>query len=77
MVTQAQKEANTKWRKKVYDQIPINTPKGKREIIKEYALKRGITLNAYLNLAIDNQLKKDGFDPSESEAEPLQEPEKE
>ena len=61
MLTEAQKRANMKYRKKVYEQIQINVKSGKKDIIKEYAIKAGFSINNYINIAIDRQLEKDGY----------------
>ena len=66
-ITKAQQDATTRYKNKVYDQIQFYVDKGKRNIIKDYATRNGLSQNQYINLAIDNQLKKDGFDPSERE----------
>ena len=63
MITNAQKNAVAKYKKKVYEQIQLNLRKGKKDIIKEYALKAGFSINNYINIAIDRQLEKDGYKP--------------
>lgn len=67
MLTEAQKRANTKYRKKVYEQIQVNVKSGKKDIIKEYATKAGFSINNYINTAIDRQLEKDGYTKTENE----------
>ena len=42
-----------------YDHIHLQTPKGKKEIIKSHAEKQGKSLNAFVNEAIDNQIERD------------------
>ena len=34
-------------------------PKGRKEIIKDHALQRGESMNAFIIRAIDNQLERD------------------
>ena len=69
MLTEAQKRANIKYRKKAYEQIQVNVKNGKRDIIKEYANKNGLSINNYINIAIDERLKKDGYTQAETETE--------
>ena len=73
MQSEAQRKATEKYNKKKYDFISFRAEKGKKEIIDLYANKNNISISGYINLAIDNQLKKDGFEPSESESEPEKE----
>ena len=67
MLTDAQKRANYKYRKKVYAQIAINIPIWKKDIIKEYATRNNKSINTYINIAIDRQLEIDGFKPQQAE----------
>lgn len=67
MLTDAQKRANYKYRKKTYSQIALNIPIWKKDIIKEYAEKNNTSINNYINIAIDRQLEKDGFDLQQAE----------
>lgn len=61
MVTEAQQRANIKYRKKAYDRLEVTIPKGKKEIIKDFAESNGESLNAFINRLIDEALanKKD------------------
>lgn len=69
MQTESQKRAKEKYNKKVYDFIAFRAPKGKKDIIDLYSSKTGLSINQYINLAIDSQLKKDGFNPPGEEKE--------
>lgn len=42
-----------------YDQVRYLVPKGKKEIIKAAAARRGVSVNAYINAAVDAALAKD------------------
>ena len=49
-----------KWQKKTLERIAFVVPKGERDIIKEYAKKRGYTsTNSYLYDLIQQDMKKD------------------
>ncbi len=51
--TQAQNKATKKYLKAHYDSISIRVPKGKREEYKAAAIKRGMSLNAFIINAIE------------------------
>ncbi|MBQ7871179.1 MAG: antitoxin [Oscillospiraceae bacterium] len=54
----AQKEATARYNKKAYDRISVVVPKGKRAVIAEFAAQQGKSLNAFINEAIDFQMKQ-------------------
>ena len=56
MLTEAQKRANQKYNAKAYDQIKIVVKKGRREEIKQFAEKCGMSLNAYVNYLIEKDM---------------------
>ena len=56
MLTEAQKRANQKYNAKAYDQIKIVVKKGRRDEIKQYAEKCGMSLNAYVNYLIEKDM---------------------
>lgn len=62
-ISKAQQKAVNKYIKTHYDKYQFTMPKGKKEIINQYAQKRGLSINQYVNFAIDNQLKIDGYSP--------------
>lgn len=41
-----------------YDRIEIVVPKGRKEIIKAHAKANGQSVNEFINLAIDDKLKR-------------------
>lgn len=55
----AQKEATARYNKKAYDRIDVIVPKGKRQIIKDFAAGQGKSLNRFICDAIDIQMNKD------------------
>lgn len=50
---------NNRWTNAHYDRINIAVPKGQKEIIKAHTEKRGESVNAFINRAIDNQMDQD------------------
>lgn len=58
-VSKAQQKAVHKYVKENYDRQEIVMPKGKKEKIKAHAEKRGESVNAFINRAIDEQMKRD------------------
>lgn len=55
--SEAQKEATARYNKKAYDRIDVVVPKGKRETIKRFATARGISVNKFINDAIDRAMQ--------------------
>lgn len=58
MVSKAQQKATHKYIKNNYDRAEIQMPKGKKELVKAYAEKQGLSLNAYINKLIDEDMKQ-------------------
>lgn len=62
-LSEAKKRANKKWndenQKKLYDRVQLVTPKGKKDIIKAHAEKRGESLNAFVNRAVDETMQRE------------------
>jgi len=54
--TDAQKEATARYNKKNYDRINVVVPKGKRQIIKDFAANQGKSLNRFICEAIEAQM---------------------
>lgn len=54
--SEAQKEATARYNKKAYDRIDIIVPKGKRELIKQFARRQGKSTNKFINDAIDKAM---------------------
>lgn len=57
--TDAQKEATARYNKKNYDRINVIVPKGKRQIIKDFAASQGKSLNRFICDAIESQMDKE------------------
>ena len=41
-----------------YDRMAIFVAKGKREILKEYAKNEGVSVNTFVNTAIDEKIER-------------------
>lgn len=52
----AQQEATARYNKKAYDRIDLIVPKGKRQIIKDFAEAHGKSTNKFINEAIDKAM---------------------
>ncbi len=58
-VSKAQQKAQNKWIAKAYDRINLTVAKGKKDIIQAYAEAQGKSVNAYINLAIDEKMSRE------------------
>ena len=56
--TEAQKEATARYNKKAYDRIDVIVPKGKRKVIQDFAQKRGMSTNKFINEAINKAMEE-------------------
>ena len=54
--SKAQQEATARYNKKAYDRIDLIVPKGKRQIIAEFAGSHGLSTNRFINEAIDTAI---------------------
>ena len=52
-------KSKAKYNAKAYDRINIAVPKGQKDIIKARAEASGQSINAYINTAIEEKLKRD------------------
>lgn len=57
-ISEAQRKANDKWRSK-FDEVRFRVPQGKKVLLKEHANKQGESLNAFLNRAVAETIKRD------------------
>lgn len=57
MVSEAQKKATSKYISKAYDQVSLRMPKGKREIYKEHAERKGMSLNALILQLLEEDIE--------------------
>lgn len=55
---ESQKRATAKYNAKAYDDIKIRTPKGKREIYKNYAESKGMSLNAWAISLMEKDMER-------------------
>ena len=53
-----QTAAKNKWNAKTYDQLRVNVKKGERDKIKAHAESLGLSLNAYINKLIEEDMNK-------------------
>lgn len=56
--TKANQKAVNKYVKNNYDRINVTMPKGKKEIIQTAAEKNGMSVNSFINSAIEEKLKQ-------------------
>lgn len=59
LISDAQKRAVAKYKKKSYDRIELTVPKGKKAAIQERARAHGESLNAYINRVIDEAMERE------------------
>ena len=52
----SQQEATARYNKKAYDRINIVVPKGKRQLIKDYAASQGKSLNRFICDLIETEM---------------------
>lgn len=50
---------NNSFNKDAYDRFSLMLPKGKKEIIQEYAKRKNESINSFVNRAIDEALAKE------------------
>ena len=58
-VSKKQQACVNKYMRDHYDRINYVVEQGKREILKAAAARRGVSVNAYINAAVDAALAKD------------------
>ena len=58
-VSKAQQKAVNKYIRQNYDRVNVNLPKGKRDTIRRYAERHGLSVNAYINRAIDEKIAQE------------------
>lgn len=56
-LSESRKRANRKYNEKAYDQVKVLVPKGKRDLIKQYAESQGKSLNGFINDLINDAMK--------------------
>lgn len=58
-VSKAQQKAVQKYVKDKYDRVVLTMPKGKKEDVQVHAGRHGVSMNAYINAAIDEKMERD------------------
>lgn len=58
-ISKAQQRATAKYMKNNYDEIKTRMPKGKKDAVSAHVQKRGESLNAFMNRAIDETMQRD------------------
>ena len=57
-VSKAQQKAVNKYVKNNYDRVNVTFPKGKKEIIKNYADRRGESVNSFIIRAVNENIER-------------------
>ena len=57
--TEARERANEKYRKEKIDTILVRIPKGKKAVIQDAANEQGVSVNQFINDAIDAAIGTD------------------
>lgn len=55
----AQQRAVAKYNAANYERIELRVDKGKKDLIKDHAMKRDETLNGFINRAIEETIQRD------------------
>lgn len=58
-ISDAQRRAVAKYNSENYDRIELRVNKGKKQTIKDYAASQNMSLNEYVNAAIDEKMERD------------------
>lgn len=57
--TKTTAQVKNDYAKKVYDDVRLQVKKGKKDIIRAHAEKRGESVNGFINRAIDETIERD------------------
>lgn len=60
-------EYKNKWQQENRERINLVVPKGKKSIIQDHAFAIGMSLNAYINAAIDEKMERDNAAQEDSQ----------
>ena len=58
-ISKAQQKAVAKYVKNNYDRLEISVPKGKKAALQAHATKCNVSLNGFVNRAIDETVERD------------------
>ena len=58
-ISDARRRANEKWLKEKVEEVKFRVQKKKKAVIQEHAAAKGESVNAFLNRAVDEALKRD------------------
>lgn len=58
-LTESKRKANDKYIREHYERIPISYPKGTRDLWKQYASTRGLSLAEFVRRAVEAYVKED------------------
>ena len=58
-------KASNKYNAKAYDKVSLMLPKGKRDIVREHAESKGLSLNGYINKLINDDMNANQAEPAE------------
>ena len=64
-ISKAQQKAVAKYNAANYDRIELRVDKGKKEDVQAHAARHGMSVNAYINAAIDEKMERDGVTATE------------
>lgn len=68
-ISKAQQKAVNKYVKNNYDRINVTFPKGKKEILKDYAEKHGESVNSFIVRAVNETMERDASSPAAKSSE--------
>ena len=57
-INKSQQKAVAKYNLSNYDRIELRVEKGKKQVIKNYAASEGLSLNSFVNKAIDEKMER-------------------
>ena len=66
-MAKSQTIASNKYNAKAYDRVSLMLPKGKKEVVREYAESKGLSLNGYINKLIIDDMNAGQAEPTEKE----------
>lgn len=58
-ISKAQQQAVNRYMAKAYDRINLTVPKGRKDVIRDHADRLGVSVNAFIQRAIDETIERD------------------